>query len=432
VEFDALLRSRVFWLRDRLSGCPLSTHIQDIAAQMEDSDLRRRRTTERLRALLQHATETTRFYQRFRGASSLDLFPVVTKHALKENYAALFSDCYQRSALLKIATSGSYGTPLTFYLTPEKKLRQHAEIIYFGRWAGFDVGLRYALLSTAKAKPAWKRYLFNEVHLNPKRLDERWLSMARRELKRREVQILIGQSSAVAALAQYCIMSGDVPEAFAVTGVIAFGETVLESARQSVYQAFGVHLLSRYAAQELGVLAHENPQTGKLLLNTTSYVIEILDLKSDTPAAPGSLGRVVVTDLFSYAMPLIRYDTGDLAVLATECTALGAVPMLERLEGRQVESIFAVDGTRISPFAITGALRDLQQVFQYQFIQTSPTSYELRLVVQHPFAEAGIIRPRLLHLLGAAADLRLTYTDEIAPLPSGKRPSVLSYNQRTL
>jgi len=388
VRSDALLRSRVFWLRDRISGFRLLTHIHDIAAQMEDSDLRRHRTTERLQALFQHATETTSFYQRFRGVSSLDLFPVVSKHTLKENYAALFSDCYQRSALLKIATSGSYGTPLTFYLTPEKKLRQHAEVIYFGRWAGFDVGLRYALLSTAKAKPAWKRYLFNEVHLNPKRLDERWLSMVRRAIKRREVQILMGQSSALGALAQYCIVCGDAPEVFAVTGAIAFGETIPYSVRQSVEQAFGVHLLSRYAAQELGVLAHESPQTGKHLLNTASYVIEILDLKSDTPAAPGSLGRVVVTDLFSYAMPLIRYDTGDLAVLATECTGVGAVPMLERLEGRQLESIFAVDGTRISPFAIMGALRDLQQVFQYQFIQTGPVSYELRLVVQHPFAEA--------------------------------------------
>ena len=432
MKFDALLRSRVFWLRDRLSGCPLSTHVQDIAAQMEDPDLRQHRTTERLQALLQHATETTRFYQRFRGVSSLDLFPVISKRALKENYAALFSDCYERSSLLKTATSGSYGTPLTFYLTREKKLRQHAEIIYFGRWAGFDVGLRYALLSTAKAKPAWKRYLFNEVYLNPGRLDERWLSMVRQTLRRHEVQILIGQSSAVAALAQYCIMSGDAPEVLSVTGVIAFGETVPESARQSVYQAFGVHLLSRYAARELGVLAHENPQTGKHLLNTASYVIEILDLNSDAPAAPGYLGRVVVTDLFSYAMPLIRYDTGDLAVLATERSAVGAVPMFERLEGRQVESIFAVDGTRISPFAIMGALRDLQQVFQYQFIQTRPTSYELRLVVQQPFTEAEIIRPRLLHLLGAAADLRITYTDEIASLPSGKRPCVLSYNQGTL
>ncbi len=424
MDIDAELRARAFWLKDQLHGNPLGAHLQDIAAQFQDPELRRALTAERLQMLLRHATETATAYRQLRGSKELADFPIVDKQQLKDQYAAHLSHQYDPASLLTVQTGGSYGTPRVFHLTAEKRMRQRAEVIFFSRWAGFEVGMRYGLLSVNRAKPAWKRYLQNEVYLNPSRLDERWFVTARRMLQRREVRFLIGQPSVMSALAQYCSSAGAGPDAFAIEGAITLGETLTDSMRRPIRRAFGVRPLSRYAAQEAGVLAHESPHIGKYVVNAASYIVEILDLHRDEPALPGQVGRVVITDLFSHAMPLIRYDIGDLAILAPERTTEGNLPLLVSIEGRQVESVFATDGTRLFPLAISGVLRDLKQVYQYQFVQTGAASYTLKMIVQQPFTEAELIHARLLPILGRGMKLTLVAVDEIPPLPSGKRPFI--------
>src|SRR5690606_13183339 len=55
---------------------------------------------------------------------------------------------------------------------------------------------------------------------------------------------------------------------------------------------------------------------------------------------PGQL-QIVVTDLFSHAMPLIRYEIGDLGILGSrECECGCSLPVLEELHGRIVEQVF--------------------------------------------------------------------------------------------
>ena len=74
--------------------------------------------------------------------------------------------------------------------------------------------------------------------------------------------------------------------------------------------------MSRYGTEEFGTIAVERPKDQKHVLNLSSVIVEILAIDKDVPVEPGQMGRIVVTDLFSHAMPLIRYETGDLAVLA--------------------------------------------------------------------------------------------------------------------
>jgi phenylacetate-CoA ligase len=61
---------------------------------------------------------------------------------------------------------------------------------------------------------------------------------------------------------------------------------------------------------------------------------EILD-DADRPCAPGEVGRVVVSTLHNYAMPLFRYDLGDLAEVGPPCECGRTLPVLNRIVGRQ-------------------------------------------------------------------------------------------------
>jgi phenylacetate-CoA ligase len=174
------------------------------------------------------------------------------------------------------------------------------------------------------------------------------------------------------------------------------------------------------------VLAQECPGAERHHLNQATFVFEALDRDRDAPAAPGQPGRIVVTDLWSQAMPLIRYDLGDLAVIEEQCSCGLPGPVFTRLEGRLVETIYDAAGHRLSPFAINSRVQDLDNIIQFQFAQLAPARYTMRLHTMPAFDQEELMKERLLSVVGSDAELSFEYVDEIPPLPSGKRPYVIN------
>src|SRR5690606_9530474 len=114
----------------------------------------------------------------------------------------------------------------------------------------------------------------------------------------------------------------------------------------------------------LGVLANQDPSGEFFHLNQANYFIEILKQDSQEPAELGELGRIVVTDYFNMSMPLVRYDIGDLATPVE--IRDGLVTKIDRVEGRRLAVIRNVRGDVISSFQINGALRESQDIVQFQ------------------------------------------------------------------
>lgn len=430
---DSVLRRIGFAAIDRLSGGDVTRHISDIRRQVEASAEERDRVVEeRLSALLQHATKTVPYYAEVVNSGTtptLDDFPVLRKTTIRENYDSFLSTLYpERHRLRPVTTSGSYGTPFTFWLTPSKKARQSAEVIYFGQWINYHVGDPHAYM-VAKNKSRLAQRIQNQVMMNPTRLTDDWLEAQRVVLRTKRLRFIIGYPSAIRALAGYCERRGDKPEDLGIKGIITISEPLSHDARTHIERVFGCPVQSRYSTEELGVLAVECLDEKLHHLNTASYVFEFLHPTEDRPAKPGELARIVVTDLFSHAMPLIRYEIGDLGILGSrECECGCSLPVLEELHGRIVEQVFNPDGEPISPFAINGLFRDLDGIKQFQFIQCSSNLYRVLLVVMATFDSDAeyTIRERLVKILGDKARIEISYVDSIPPLPSGKRPYILN------
>lgn len=73
---------------------------------------------------------------------------------------------------------------------------------------------------------------------------------------------------------------------------------------------FNCTVRSWYSNEENGIMGIQKEEDESYRIDTESYYYEILKLDSDEPAEPGELGRIVITDLYNYAIPLIRYDNG--------------------------------------------------------------------------------------------------------------------------
>jgi phenylacetate-CoA ligase len=227
-------------------------------------------------------------------------------------------------------------------------------------------------------------------------------------------------------IADYCSRLGDKPGMFALKAVVPTSERLTIGERQAIETVFGCPVINRYASNEFGVLAQECPN-GRLHLNTASYVVELLALETDSPAMPGEVARVVVTDLFSHAMPLIRYDIGDLAILNPETCACGnPTPTLGELQGRLLEMILDSRGQMVSPFVLVNNLREVTGITQFRFIQRTADQYELLLVAAPGFQQNDRLEGLLRQYFGQDANILIHRVNDIPPLRSGKRPYVVN------
>ena len=422
------IRKYGFWTMDFLRGRQLSSQYNDIKAIMENNELGEKKAREYLNNLLDHAVNTTKHYERFKGYKDLYDFPVLTKKDIKNEYEDFFSNKYRIDELVKVSTSGSYGTPLIFYLTKEKRSRQTAEALYFSKWSNYDIGMKYGYFRGLRTKSKIKSKIQNEYFVFSRIMNEEWKRSTRKLLKEKKIKILIDFPTAISEIAQYCHEQGDTPEDFSVVGVITSSEPLLENQRKIIETSFGCQCLSRYSTEELGVLANECPKCKKHHINTASFKVEVLSLDSDKPAKEGEVGRIVVTDLFSYAMPLIRYETGDLGVLGKGCSCDLEGPILEHLEGRETEMVYSTNGNKISPLFIEDIMCDFPGVFQYQFIQYGKKDYTLK-VVNKKGAEFDADKAvnYIKFWMGADANVKIEFVDNIERLKSGKLPYVINY-----
>ena len=422
----SVLRRAGFWSTDLLQGRHVARHLSDLERCLSNPSVVGPLSDSRLAALLNHAAKTTPFYSKFKSASDLSEFPVIQKEIVKRNFEEFFSSSYSFRSLKPVNTSGSYGTPFTFYLNGQKRARRTAEVIFFSHWAGYRIGTKHAKVTCLKQKSRLKLWLQNELLFDPTILDLQCLERLRRFVLNSAARIVIGNPSTFEALAEYCRTKGDIPDMYAIDGIITEGEILPDTSHEMMESVFGCTVLARYSLNELGVVAHQCPQARKYHLNPASYVVEILSMDKDNPATEGEVGRIVVTDLFSHAMPLIRYDTGDLGAWGESCSCGLDTPMLRAIEGRAVEPVYNTEGVKILPMAVNNLMRDIAHVIQFRFIQKGKGDYTMSLLTMPAFAQEQVIRDRLKRILGKDANVRFEYVDSIPPLKSGKRPYVIN------
>jgi phenylacetate-coenzyme A ligase PaaK-like adenylate-forming protein len=94
----------------------------------------------------------------------------------------------------------------------------------------------------------------------------------------------------------------------------SISESMAPNLRRSLQEQFHCPVRAWYSNEENGIMGIQDAVEEGYHIDTESYYYEILKMDSDEPAEPGELGRIVITDLYNYAFPILRYDNGDTAI----------------------------------------------------------------------------------------------------------------------
>ena len=211
-------------------------------------------------------------------------------------------------------------------------------------------------------------------------------------------------------------------------GVVAISEVVSDDASDLVRRTFGCELAQIYGCSEMGAVALQSPDDGALLVCEENVMVELLG-DDDQPVEPGETGRVILTSLYNFATPFIRYEIGDYATVANGASPSGRAFMrLQRIEGRQRNALMTASGNRVWQSAISAA-SVLRHVAATQFQIRQPAAEVIEFVYvpagTSPADHAGLAT-YFANLLRRPVTLTLSAVDTVPRTAGGKYERIVS------
>lgn len=422
------IRYYAFRIQDFVKG----NHVTGHHNQIVDFYNKNRNNNKELSQLLAHAKENVPFYNQFLF-NSLDDFPVVDKTKIKSSLDSFKAQNYLTEKVLSMTTSGSTGTPFTVYQDLNKKARNHADTSYFGSLGGYNIGNTLLYMKIWAKQKMNHPIIYKFQNIIP--IDVILLSDA--QIKDIIIEIesnnnkpynILGYVSALEQIIRYCESNNIKQIKGKLQGIITMSEGLSVETKQKLQNLFNCSVVSRYSNLENGILAQQQFNDNRFLVNTASYHIEVLSQNSDDVLPEGSLGRIVVTDLYNYAMPMIRYDTGDLGVIEFDNT----YTYLKRVEGRKLDVLFDTKGEVVSSYIMYKNMWQYNEISQYQLIQTAEKSYTFKINCPSGFTKEEQLVGEFKEYLGADANFKVEYVSEIPLLDSGKRRKTVNLYRKSI
>ena len=397
--------------------------LADAVAARSPADLRRWQMLH-LDALFTHASAHSAFWrQRLAGwAGDLADLPVLRRADLRQQVTAegALPSLPGHGQVATRSTSGSTGTALSLFATQWAGM--FAQFLYEKHVLESGMDISAPLLSifprnTASVRPNWGGALGQLFATGP------MISMSANTdlaeiialIRQHPGAVLATGTPIVAALVDAWPTAAP-DHATPLAWIMARGSNFDEVLRARARQVLGAQVLDRYSCEEIGPIALECPHHPfHYHVASANAVVEVLRLDG-TLAAPGEVGRVVVSGLHSHATPFIRYELGDLAALHPTCACGFHGPTLTDIAGRTGEVMRLPDGKIIWAQLRVRDMLPILPVHEFRLTRRKPTTFDLEVVVaggaitdEQTQALIKVVRDKTIQ----NADVTITISDTI-------------------
>lgn len=428
MQFGEVFRRTAFWTLDGLHGGKLAKILKVNKREIVEGVTEEYRQR-RLDALLSHAVKHSEYYRKLEGAASLSDFPVMTKMDYNENRESILCDEYQgkEDSLYRLSTSGSTGAPFTVLADQNKMDRVNMNFISFMELNGFRFGMKRGefrvWIPGKNVISRWKSFKNNLIMIDISNMGDEALEKICKDIEKKRIQVLVCYSSALGPLMSYLKRKEVDVSKWDVEMVYAMGEALPDATYEAVREVFGFTPVRSYGNNENGFMACQVGEEKGYTADLYNYYFEILALDSDEPVKPGELGRIVVTDYYHKAFPMIRYDTGDTGFYLETKDEKGRIHgSFTEIYGRRGSLLYNCKGEPLSIHVFMNVLIQMEGiVHQAKCIQWEKKRYELLINANRELLNEKELVDLYRRYLGEEAQIDVTYVDEIPIEASGKR-----------
>jgi phenylacetate-CoA ligase len=392
----------------------------------------------KLKALISHAYENVPYYRKLfacagiepnaiKGVEDLARIPTTDKLTLQSQAAEeILARGIKRDRCVTDVTSGSTGIPLQVHFTQRDYMIRSLSFIRTFIELGYKLTHRQALVCDTRFvnnRTSW----FQRLGILRKQYVPVQFALDK------QIQVLMdyrphfihGYPQSLAIIADELLKRGidSVSPAMVCTGA----ELVGQKTREKINAAFGVEMADSYATIESGMIAWQCKVLKGYHINVDNLVLEFLH--NGKPVQPGEPGRVVVTNLHSYAMPIIRYELGDVCTPSDSLCSCGIqLPLMSVVEGRVDDLVKTPSGKMISPNSITNVMEAVDGIGQFRVIQERKDLMVIEIVEGAGFSKNTPLRVQdlLRELVGHDMYIEVQMVSEISKEHTGKIRSVIS------
>ncbi len=424
----------------RWERSPYLKHYRQLKRQEYDpAETLRERQLAQLQGILRHADRSCPYWRDIFRETDFDVasvksltdlrrLPILSKNDIRTNQSAMQAAGLNRADWHTKTTSGSTGVSLEILVDEDAMQWKRAFTLKHDEWTGWRLGQRIAAVW---GNPEYLKYglrgwlrntlLDRKFYLDTLHMQDSTLEDYLRDLERLRPPLLFGHAHSLYLLARFA--ESRTGTSYRPRGIISTAMVLHDFERECIERVFHTPVTNRYGCEEVSLIACQCEAHRGLHINTDNVYVEILN-PANQPVGPGEPGRIVVTDLVNRAMPLIRYEVGDMASWSeTTCSCGRRSPTLERVEGRIADYVTTSDGHFISGISLTENFAVLVTgIRQLQIIQEEIDRLVFRIARSDRFSPASeqqiaeLVRERF------GPDMRheLEFVDAIAPEPSGK------------
>lgn len=401
----------------------------------------------KLDALLKHAYVNVPFYRRrfdeaglqpgdIQTPADLICLPILTKREIQVHLQNLLARGINQRRLLENHTGGSTGQPLTFYQDANYEAWLLADLLRSHRMGGYKLGIRWAYLwgsdyDSKSHRGRWgrlrDRLVYNALWINTFDLTTETLIQAARQLVRWQPEMLVAYVSAATLLARLVIGRGI--DGIRPQSIETSAEVLTPEDRQLLEKTFGCAVFDRYGCREVGNIAYECEAHRGLHILAENNLVEVVD-ENGQPTPPGTIGRIIVTNLNNFAMPFIRYEIGDMGVTAQyPCPCGRGLPQLQTIVGRRHDLITSPSGRLLPGGFFSHLFYQRSGIHQFRVIQETYTDLVVQIVPGPSFEQQAsfkFLEEKIHHLGDPEFQIRFELHDHLPTNASGKYRFIVS------
>ncbi|EAW30014.1 Coenzyme F390 synthetase [marine gamma proteobacterium HTCC2143] len=394
---------------------------------------------EQLQAVVGYARDnTTHFYRlcdelglNYAFINSLDdirRLPVLRRHEITQNHNDFIAHSVSEKQRYAVHTTGTTGSPLKVTCDSDARQKNYAFFDQYLDSIGIDsdsrhiiIGGRILMPPDSNKPPFWRYSVFQKsLLMSSYHLSDQYIAFYVEKIADFKPTYIESYPSSIYRIAQF-MNERDI--CVPCKAIITSAETLLREQRSAIEHAFSCPIFDQYGCAEMSVFSAQCKK-GAYHVRPDYGLLEILD-DNDEPLPRGEKGNVVCTSFINRAMPLIRYNLGDISAFGPHCDCGLNTPTLIGIEGRKDDVIYTADRKAVG--RLSPVLKGLP-VVAVQYIQNQVGFLQVLIEPACEFGEKSLsdIDVSLRSRIGEKMQVEYKIVDTIPRGRGGKLKSVIS------
>lgn len=319
--------------------------------------------------------------------ADLEMLPILTKDIIRSNPNKFVPDNLESQKFVSVCTGGSTGNPLQYRMSKRDETLGLALLYLKFGYAGYELGDKMGVIAGSSLIPSTKpnikdnlkAFVLNEKRFSGFSLDAEYMDKIINTFNNFKPKFIRGYASSLYLFAHYVLNSGAKID-FKPHAAFSTVEVLFDHQRKIIEEALNCRVFDQYGMNDGGLNASECELHNGFHIDMIRSILEVADDEGHS-LGPDKEGHILATSLNNYAMPFIRYDTGDLGMLSSHSCECGrGLPLLSKIIGRSGDLLSTPSGAKIHAAFFCNIFWQIPWAKQFQVVQGREDQIRIKII----------------------------------------------------